>query len=97
LEEEDKEERLRRFLKEEKAPRLSATVELPLEYNKHAKVFSEEESQYFPLSKPYNHKIDLVENAEMKQSKVYPLSILELKELDSYLDENLRKGYICKS
>jgi hypothetical protein len=38
-----------------------------------------------------------VENAEMKQSKVYLLSIPELKELDSYLDENLRKGYICKS
>jgi hypothetical protein len=38
-----------------------------------------------------------VENAEMKQSKVYPLSIPELKELDNYLEENLKKGYICKS
>ena len=97
LEEEDEEERLRRFLKEEKAPRLLATVELPLEYSHHSKVFSEEESQRFPLSKPYDHKIDLVENAEMKRSKVYPLSIPELKELDNYLEENLKKGYIRKS
>jgi hypothetical protein len=44
LEEKDKEERLRCFLKEEKAPWLSATVELPLEYNHYSKVFSEEES-----------------------------------------------------
>jgi hypothetical protein len=78
-------------------PWLSTTVELPLEYSHHAKVFLEEESQRFLLSKPYNHKIDLVENAEMKQLKVYPLSIPELKELDKYTEENLRKGYICKS
>jgi hypothetical protein len=50
LEEEDEEERLQCFLKEEKAPWLSTMVELPLEYNKHTKVFLEEESQHFPLS-----------------------------------------------
>jgi hypothetical protein len=66
LEEEDEEERLRCFLKEEKAPWLSATVELPLEYSNYAKVFLEEESQCFPLSKPFDHKIDLVENTEIK-------------------------------
>jgi predicted aspartyl protease len=97
LEEEDEEERLWHFLKEEKAPWLSAMVELPLEYQQYSKVFSEKESQHFPLSKPYNHKIDLVENAKMKRSKVYPLSIPELKELDNYLEENLKKGYIRKS
>jgi hypothetical protein len=97
LEEEDEEERLRCFLKEEKAPWLSATIELPLEYHQYSKVFSEKESQCFPLSKLYNHKIDLMENAKMKRSKVYPLSIPELKELDNYLEENLKKGYIRKS
>jgi hypothetical protein len=38
-----------------------------------------------------------VKNTEIKQSKVYPLSILELKELDDYLKENFKKGYIYKS
>ena len=66
-------------------------------YLSYAKVFSEVESKRFPTQKPYNHPIDLVENAEMKRAKIYPLSIFELKELDAYLEENLAKGYIQKS
>ena len=29
--------------------------------------------------------------------KVYPLSLVEQKELDSFLEENLRTGQICPS
>ena len=41
--------------------------------------------------------IELIPCSEPKSSKVYPLSPVEQKELDSFLEKNLRTGRICSS
>jgi len=51
-----------------------------------------------PLQKLYNHTINFMEGAKLpKPAKVYPLSLVERNSLDTWIDEKLRKGYICPS
>ena len=71
---------------------------VPKEYRKYAKVFSESESERLPKHKPYNHAINLKpETPETIQLKVYPMPVNEQDELDHFLNDNLRKGYIRPS
>lgn len=71
---------------------------VPEEYRQYAKVFSEPDSERLPEHKPYDHTIDLKPDApETIRSKVYPMPVNEQAELDAFLDENLRKGYIVPS
>jgi hypothetical protein len=42
----------------------------------------------------WDHKIDMKEGFEPKSFKNYNLTSEEQKELDKFLDENLKKGYI---
>ncbi|EEB88901.1 hypothetical protein MPER_13072, partial [Moniliophthora perniciosa FA553] len=71
---------------------------VPAEFHQYRKVFSEEESYRLPEHKPYDHTIDLKPDApETIRSKVYPMSMNEQVELDQFLEENLRKGYIVPS
>jgi len=49
-----------------------------------------------PLWKLYDHAIDFIEDTKLsKPAKVYPLSLVERNSLDTWIDEELRKGYIC--
>jgi len=51
-----------------------------------------------PLQKLYDHAIDFIKSAKLpKPAKVYPLSLVERNSLDTWIDEELRKGYICQS
>jgi len=51
-----------------------------------------------PLRKPYDHAIDFMEGAKLpKPAKVYLLEIAERNSLDTWIDEELRKGYIRPS
>src|SRR5262249_43821747 len=62
------------------------------------KVFSEQEAQCFPLAREEDHVINLKEGApETLNCKTYPLSPKENQELDEFLDEHLKKGYIWES
>ena len=71
---------------------------VPEEYRQYSKVFSESESERLPEHKPYDHGIDLKPDApETLRSKVYPMPPNEQEELDRFLEENLRKGYIVPS
>ncbi|PIL32324.1 hypothetical protein GSI_05570 [Ganoderma sinense ZZ0214-1] len=71
---------------------------VPEEYRAYAKVFSEGESERLPEHKPCDHAIDLKPDAPKTiRSKVYPMPVNEQEELDRFLDENLRKGYIVPS
>ena len=70
-------------------------VEIPPQYQKFAKVFSEKESQRFPPSRPWDHMIEFKKGApEAIDCKVYPMSRLEDEALKAFLDEQLAKGYI---
>ena len=68
---------------------------VPKEYQSYAKVFSEVKSECLPKHKPYDHAIDFKpETPETLRSKVYSMPMNEQEELDRFLEEHLRKGYI---
>lgn len=71
---------------------------VPEDYRRYAKVFLETESERLPEHKPYDHCIDLKpETPETLRSKVFPMPLNEQGELDRFLEDNLRKGYIIPS
>jgi len=60
-------------------------------------VFAKEDFNVLPEHRQWDHAIELIPGVEPKSSKVYPLSPVEQKELDSFLEENLRTGRIRPS
>jgi len=52
-------------------------------------VFAKEDFDILPEHRQWDHTIELIPDSEPKSSKVYPLSPVEQKELDSFLEENL--------
>src|SRR6202012_4086199 len=81
-----------------KAQQYTQKVEIPKQYKKFAKVFSEEESHRFPPKRIWDHAIDLVKGApEALDCKVYPLNQSDDAALQGWLDEQLAKGYIRPS
>src|ERR1700761_1272019 len=68
-------------------------VELPPQYKKFTKVVSEEDSQHFPPSRPWDHMIKLKKDApDAIDCKVYPMSQMEDTALKEFLRSNCRKG-----
>jgi len=53
-------------------------------------MFAKEDFDVLPEHRQWNHAIELIPGSEPKSSKVYPLSPVKQKELDSFLEENLR-------
>ena len=73
-------------------------VKVPEEYQRHFKVFSEEESHQFPPSRPWDHAIELKEGApEAINCKIIPTTKEEDEALKKFIKEQLEKGYIWKS
>ena len=74
----------------------------PLDYEKHIpphlrdfhSVFAKESFDDLPESKPWDHVVELIPDVTPKSCKVYPLALLEQKELDVFLKENLDSGRI---
>jgi len=60
-------------------------------------VFAKEDFDILPEHRQWDHAIELIPGLEPKSSKVYPLSLVEQKELDSFLEENLCTRQICPS
>jgi hypothetical protein len=84
---------------EEKSKKQDKTDEqlVPAEYHKYLDIFSEEKAHRFPKSRPWDHKIEMKEGFEPKSFKNYNLTPAEQLELDKFLKENLKKGYIRPS
>ena len=70
---------------------------VPKEYHKFLKVFSKKESERMPLQKPWDHTIDLKDTFKPKKGHIIPLSPAEQEEVMAFLDNQLKKGYICPS
>jgi len=71
---------------------------VPKQYWDYGTVFSKKKSERMPTRKSYDHAIEFIEGAQLpKPAKVYPLSPLEKEALNTWIDEELRKGYIRKS
>jgi len=60
-------------------------------------MFAKENFNILLEHRQWDHAIELVLGLEPKSSKVYSLSPVEQKELDSFLEENLRTGQIRPS
>ena len=72
-------------------------VLLPSEYADFAQVFSKEATDHVPLSRPYDHEINLDNSFTPKIGKIYLLSPDEKKATKDFLEENLATGKICPS
>ena len=71
---------------------------VPPQYHVHAKVFSEDAAQQFPKSCEWDHTIDLKPDApNTLDCKVYPLSLNKDTALQTFITENLGKGYTRQS
>ena len=70
---------------------------VPKEYHKFLKVFSKKESKRMLLQKPWDHAIDLKDTFKLKKGHIIPLSPAEQEEVTAFLDDQLKKGYICPS
>lgn len=76
---------------------LSQTPSLPLPYQDFADVFCPKLAETLPPHRPYDCPIDLLPNSKIPFGHVYSLSQPELQHLRTYLDENVRKGFIRPS
>jgi RNase H-like domain found in reverse transcriptase/Reverse transcriptase (RNA-dependent DNA polymerase) len=70
---------------------------VPAEYHEYLDIFSEEKVYCFLKLRPWDHKIKMKEGFEPKSFKNYNLTPAEQIELDKFLKENLKKGYIRPS
>jgi hypothetical protein len=70
---------------------------VPAEYHEYLDIFSKEKAHRFPESRPWDHKIKIMERFKPKLFKNYNLTLAEQIELDKFLKENLKKGYIRPS
>jgi len=52
-------------------------------------IFAKEDFDILPEHRQWDHAIELIPGSEPKSSKVYSLSLVEQKELDSFLEKNL--------
>jgi len=57
-------------------------------------IFAKKDFDILLEHRQWDHAIELIPGSEPKSSKVYPLSPVEQKELDAFLEENLRTGRI---
>lgn len=71
---------------------------IPAEYKEFEELFREESDQEaLPEHQSWDHEIKLMEGKEPTKQAIYPLSAEKLEALRTYLEENLRKGFIRES
>ena len=83
-------------MQKRKTSKLSPKI-VPTELHKYLDVFDKEKAKQFPESWPWDHAIELKEDFLPSDCKVYPLTLLETKEMNKFINENLAKGYIRPS
>jgi hypothetical protein len=67
-------------------------------YHRHGKVFSEQASEQFPEPRPWDHAIDLKQDAPTSiNCRVYPMAPKEKEEQKKFLETNLRLQRIRRS
>ena len=60
-------------------------------------MFGKVESERMPMRKVWNHAIDLKETFKLRKGRIYPLSKREREEVQHFVKDQLRKGYIRPS
>ncbi|GJE98040.1 polyprotein, partial [Phanerochaete sordida] len=75
----------------------SKAAPIPEYLSNYTGVFEKKAAERFPDERPYDHAIDLKPDFVPRDCKIYPLSPVEEKSMNEFIDENLRKGYIRPS
>jgi len=70
---------------------------VPKPYQEFQDVFIKESFDELPNQKQWDHAIKLILDAHNFSTKVYPLAPVEQKQLDKFLDKNLKSLHICPS
>jgi len=70
---------------------------VPKQFHWWLKVFGKMESERMLVKKVWDHAIDVKEDFKPSKAKVYPLSRNEREEVQKFVDEHLKKGYIRPS
>jgi len=71
--------------------------EIPLEFRKYAKVFSNKEAQQLLKHQPWDHKINLIPGQTMKKTSVYRLTPPKKVTLYEYITNGLKQGTLRRS
>ena len=66
-------------------------------FHRYLKVFEKKKSERMPMRKAWDHAIDLREGFVPKKGKIYLLSRVEREEVQKFVKDQLRKGYIRPS
>ena len=90
-------QRLAEEAQQAKSPKVSFEEAVPQHYHQFKGVFAKESFDKLPEKKPWDHAIELKPGSEPFRCKIYPLSPNEQKELDAFLEENLKSGRIRPS
>ncbi len=71
---------------------------IPSKYQRHKKVFSEEESQRLPWHTIWDHAIELLPGAPASlPGRLLPLTQSEIAEAQKFIAKHLKRGTICES
>jgi len=70
---------------------------VPKKFLKWRKVFGKVKSKRMPTRKIWDHAIDLKKTFKPQKGKIYPLSKNEREEVQNFVEDQLRKGYIRPS
>jgi len=70
---------------------------VPKRFHKWLKLFGKVESERMPVRNAWDHTIDLNNDFKASKARVYPLSRNEKEEVQKFVDEHLKKGYIRPS
>jgi len=60
-------------------------------------VFGKVESERMPMRKIWDYAIDLKKTFKLRKRRIYPLSKNERKEVQNFVEDQLKKGYIRPS
>ena len=70
---------------------------VPRRFLKWKKVFGKVESKRMPTRKVWDHAIDLKKTFKSWKKRIYPLSKNKREEVQNFVEDQLRKGYIRPS
>ena len=70
---------------------------VPKRFWKWRKVFGKKKLERMPVQKTWDHTIELKEGFTPKKGKIYSLFRKERKEVQAFVEDQLRKGYIRPS
>ena len=71
--------------------------EIPPEFRKYMKVFSDKEAQWLLKHQPWDHKIDLISGQTIKKTSVYRLTPPKKVALHEYITDGLKQGTLRRS